>query len=84
MMGGAIVPAIGAAGLALEATLSLDAQAHRSEVLRRQLEGLEADLGQDWRLDELQGVTRTAIKLQRAQEDHWTDDAGRRRLFRGG
>lgn len=84
VMGGAIVPAIGAAGLALEATLSLDAQAHRSQVLRRQLEALRTDLGPGWRLEDLQGVTRTAIKLQRAQEDHWSDDAGRRRLFRGG
>ena len=84
VMAGAIVPAIGAAGLALEATLSLDAQAHRSLVLRRQLDALRTDLGPEWRLEDLQGVARTAIKLQRAQEDHWSDEAGRRRLFRGG
>jgi hypothetical protein len=83
-MAGAIVPAIGAAGLALEATLSLHTQAHRSQVLSRQLEALKAELGSDWRLEDLQGVARTAIKLQRAQEDHWSDEAGRRRLFRGG
>lgn len=83
-MAGAIVPAIGAAGLALEATLSLDAQAHRSQVLSRQLHALKAELGSDWRLEDLQGVARTAIKLQRTQEDHWSDEAGRRRLFRGG
>jgi hypothetical protein len=84
IMAGAIVPAIGAAGLALEATLSLGVQAHRSQILQRQLEALKSDLGPEWRLEDLQGVARTAIKLQRAQEDHWSDEAGRRRLFRGG
>lgn len=84
VMAGAIVPAIGAAGLALEATLSLGVQAHRSQILQRQLEALRAELGPQWRLEDLQGVARTAIKLQRAQEDHWSDEAGRRRLFRGG
>jgi hypothetical protein len=84
VMAGAIVPAIGAAGLALEATLSLGAQAHRSQVLSRQLDALRAELGSAWRLEDLQGIARTAIKLQRAQEEHWSDEAGRRRLFRGG
>jgi hypothetical protein len=83
-MAGAIVPAIGAAGLALEATLSLGVQAHRSQILQRQLDALKADLGAHWRLEDLQGVARTAIKLQRAQEEHWSGEVGRRRLFRGG
>ena len=83
-MAGAIVPAIGAAGLALEATLSLGEQARRSQALAARLEALKAKVETQWDLDTLQAVARTAIRLQRAQEDHWSDDVGRRRLFRGG
>ena len=83
-MAGAIVPAIGAAGLALEATLSLGEQARRSRALATRLEALKGKLAAQWDLDTLQAVARTAIRLQRAQEDHWSDDVGRRRLFRGG
>lgn len=83
-MAGAIVPAIGAACLALEATLSIADQARRSATLDRQLEALRRDLGDRWGLEDLQSVARAAIRLQRAQEDHWSDEAGRRRLFRGG
>jgi hypothetical protein len=57
---------------------------YREVILQRQLEALKSELGPEWRLENLQGVARTAIKLQRAQEDHWSDDACRRRLFRGG
>lgn len=83
-MAGAMVPAIGAACLALDATLSIEEQAHRSAILERQLETLRLQLGSTWGLEDLQGVARAAIRLQKAQEDHWSDNAGRRRLFRGG
>jgi hypothetical protein len=83
-MSGAIVPAIGAACLALEATLAIEEQAHRSAKLARQLLALERDLGDAWTLEDLQSLARAAIKLQRAQEDHWSEEVGRRRLFRGG
>jgi hypothetical protein len=83
-MAGAIVPAIGAAGLALEATLSLDVQARRSQLLTGQLKELRNTLGTQWRLEDLQSVARAAIKLQRSQEDHWSSESGRRRLYRGG
>ena len=83
-MVGAIVPAIGAACLALEATLSIDDQARRSAILARQMQDLGRDLGDSWSLEDLQSAARAAIRLQRAQEDHWSDEAGRRRLFRGG
>jgi len=45
---------------------------------------LERDLGDAWTLEDLQSLARAAIKLQRAQEDHWSEEVGRRRLFRGG
>jgi hypothetical protein len=81
---GAIVPAIGAAGLALEATLALGEQARRSRILATQLDSLMAASGSAQSLERLQALARTAIRLQRVQEDHWTEGAARRRLFRGG
>lgn len=79
-MTGAIVPAIGAAGLALEATLSLGEEAQRSRVLAERLDALARDLGPG----RYPAVANAAIRLQRVQEDHWTEGAVRRRLVRGG
>jgi len=84
IMAGAIVPAIGAAGLALEATLGLGEEAQRSHVLAEQLAQVDRARSPDGGLEELQRLARAAIRLQRAQEDHWTEGAARRRLFRGG
>ena len=81
---GAIVPAIGAAGLALEATLSLGEQAQRSRVLAGRLDILAKDVGAAARLEAVQAAAKAAIRLQQQQEDHWTEGAVRRRLFRGG
>jgi len=81
---GAIVPSIGAAGLALEATLSLGEQAQRSRVLAGRLDVLARDIGPGAQLEEVQAAAKAAIRLQQAQEDHWTEGAVRRRLFRGG
>lgn len=83
-LAGAIVPAIGAAALALEATLSLDEQAQRSQLLATRLELIVVDLGSATSLEAHQAAAKAAIRLQRAQEDHWTEGAGRRRLYRGG
>ncbi len=83
-MAGAIVPAIGAAGLALEATLSLREEAQRSSELAVRLETLATSLGDAPGLPALQNVAGAAIRLQRAQEDRWLEGAVRRRLVRGG
>jgi len=84
VMAGAIVPAIGAAGLALEATLSLGEQSRRSRTLANQLEALKEEATPQDSLDRLQSIARAALRLQRVQEDHWSEEVGRRRLFRGG
>jgi hypothetical protein len=84
VMAGAIVPAIGAAGLALEATLSLSEQSRRSRTLANQLEALREEARPQDTLERLQGIARAALRLQRVQEDHWSEEVGRRRLFRGG
>jgi hypothetical protein len=83
-MAGSIVPAIGAAGLALEATLSLGEEAQRSTVLAGHLDALAQRLRPDSGLESFQAVARSAIRLQRAQEDHWAEGSIRRRLVRGG
>lgn len=84
LMAGAVVPAIGAAGLALEATLALGEQARRSQVLSAQLASLTTDLEPAPVLERRQAIAKAAIRLLRVQEDHWTEDAARRRLVRGG
>ena len=83
-MTGAVVPAIGAATLALEATLSLAEEARRSEVLASRLEAIAGGLGQEPRIEALQAAAKAAIRLARVQEDHWIEGTGRRRLYRGG
>jgi hypothetical protein len=83
LMAGAVAPAIGAAGLALEATLSLGEQARRSRILADQLEALREETQPHGTLERLQSVVRAALRLERAQEDHWSEEVGRRRLFRG-
>ena len=80
---GAIVPAIGATCLALEAALALGEQAERSRVLARRLEAIVADLGPATSLEAHQAAAKAAIRLQRAQENQWTEGAERRRLIRG-
>jgi len=79
-MTGAIVPAIGAAGLALEATLSLGEEAQRSRVLAERLDALANDAGPG----RYPAVANAAIRLQRVQEDHWAEGVVRRRMVRGG
>ena len=81
---GAIVPSITAAGLALEATFALSEEAERSKVLAVRLEGLTADIGDNPALEAYQAAAKAAVRLQRAQEDHWAEGTVRRRLFRGG
>jgi hypothetical protein len=81
---GAIVPAIGAASLALEATLSLAEQARRSGVLASRLNTIVDEVGEDPGLDAVQIAVRRTIRLARSQEEHWMQGTGRRRLYRGG
>jgi hypothetical protein len=81
---GSIVPAIGAAALALEATLALAEQSRRSGILASRLKSIADDLGPDPGLDAVQGAVKRAIHLARSQEEHWMQAAGRRRLLRGG
>lgn len=84
MMLSALVPAIGAAGLALEATLAFREQGQRSLFLAEQLAAINASRVGPCRLDDLQRAARAAMTLHAAQEDRWSEEAARRRLVRGG
>jgi len=83
-LAGAMAPAIGATGLALEATLALNEQGQRSRVLAVHLEAIVSRMSPKTNLEALQAAAKAAIRLQRAQETHWTEGTARRRLIRGG
>jgi hypothetical protein len=79
-----VVPAFGAASLALEATLGFAEQGRRSLALAHHLGAIAETLGETPRLDELQRAATAAIRLEVSQEERWIDEAVRRRLVRGG
>ncbi len=83
-MMGAVVPAFGAASLAMEATLAFSEQAYRSHLLADKLHHLADMVTPDSRLDQLQLIAKTASRLQMEQEDRWTQDTVRQSLMRGG
>ena len=84
LMLGAIVPALGAASLALESTLAFAEQGQRSQFLATRLAAIQASITDPARLDELQRAAKAAMRLHGTQEDRWGEDADRRRLLRGG
>ena len=84
LMTGAIVPAIGAACLAMEATLSFREEAYRSAALEEALRGVLEALPANPRLADYRHALSAAAALEVAQEDRWAEAAERRRLFRGG
>ena len=77
-MTGALVPAIGAAAMALEAKLGFHEQAQRSRRLAERLEAIAADTA-DPRV-----AAGEAIEALRAETGVWREGASRRGLFRGG
>jgi len=84
LMLSAIIPAIGAASLALEANLGFREQSERSHFLAERLITIRASLSKAPRLDELQRAAKEAIRLHNSREDRWGAEAARRRLLRGG
>lgn len=83
MMMSAIVPAIGAASLALEASLSFREQGERSLYQASRLEDIAASLGACPHLYDLQHAAAAAMDLHNSSEDRWGEDANRRKLVRG-
>ncbi|HEX5378147.1 MAG TPA: hypothetical protein VFW47_06210 [Phenylobacterium sp.] len=81
-MASTIVPAVAAATMALEAKLEFNEQSERSQAIAERLDKLAASLGEAPSFSDLQGAARTAMRWHLAQESHWREGAGRRRLFR--
>jgi hypothetical protein len=81
-MTGAVVPALGAASLALEAKLEFQEQSSRSQRIAETLDGLATRLGPEPSFDALQDVARAAVRLHLAESSHWQEGTARRRLFR--
>jgi hypothetical protein len=82
MMASTIIPAVGAATLALEAKLEFSEQSDRSDHIARRLEGLIARLGPAPPLDDMQSAARLAMQWQIEEANQWREGASRRRLFR--
>lgn len=81
-MAGTIVPALGAATMALEAKLEFKEQSARSERISLRLQELASRLGAQPTFDDLQGAARSAMRWHLAETSHWREGAGRRQLFR--
>ncbi|MEO8926072.1 MAG: DUF4231 domain-containing protein [Caulobacteraceae bacterium] len=82
----AVSPALGAAGLALEATNGFGDLALRSVRLQREFEQLRGELGEIKHpsLHHMQEVLRTAAQLLVEDADSWRDRLVSRRIVRGG
>lgn len=81
-MAGTIVPALGAATMALEAKLEFKEQSARSDRIARRLQDLASKLGPKPTFDDLQGAARAAMRWHLAERSHWREGTGRRQLFR--
>ena len=81
---GVVVPAIGAAAMALEAKLQFEEQTERSSVVAARLEELARQLPASLTLESAQAALRGAAELLVAEADQWQEGGSRRRLFRGG
>ena len=81
-MASVVVPAMGAASMALEAKLEFGEQAQRSKRIAAALDDLASRLGPAPGLDELQHAARAAMRLHIAESSHWREGVSRRQLFR--
>lgn len=79
---GAVVPALAAASMALEAKLEFQEQSARSQRMAVVLDDLAARLGPAPTFDALQNAARAAVRLHIGEASHWREGSGRRRLLR--
>jgi hypothetical protein len=82
VMTGTVVPAVGAASIALEAKLEFQEQSARSRRLSATLEALGEELGPTPSLDALQDVGRMAMRVHLAEASRWQEGTIRRQLLR--
>jgi len=79
----AVVPAIGAAVLALQANLAFSERSRESQFLAAQLDNIRSKLPEHPKLHEYQRAASAAIRLHNTEQDMWAENAARRPLIKG-
>ena len=83
IMTSAVVPAIGAAVLALQANLAFSERSRESQYLAAQLDSIRSKMPEHPRLHEYQRAASAAIRLHNTEQDLWAENAARRPLIKG-
>lgn len=83
IMTSAVVPAIGAAVLALQANLAFSERSRESQFLAAQLDTILSKIPEQPRLHEYQRAASAAIRLHNTEQDMWAENAARRPLIKG-
>lgn len=83
IMTSAVVPAIGAAVLALQANLAFSERSRESQFLAAQLDGIRSKMPEHPRLHDYQRAASAAIRLHNTEQDLWAENAARRPLIKG-
>ena len=83
IMTSAVVPAIGAAVLALQANLAFSERSRESQFLATQLDTLRSKMPEPPRLQDYQRAASAAIRLHNTEQDMWAENAARRPLIKG-
>lgn len=84
LMASVVMPAVGAAALALEAKLEFGEQAERSHSVATRLQKILHRLDATQDVGAARGAIGSAFGWVLTEADQWREGAGRRRLFRGG
>ena len=83
IMTSAVVPAIGAAVLALQANLAFSERSRESQFLAAQLDTIRSKIPPQPRLHDYQRAASAAIRLHNTEQDMWAENAARRPLIKG-
>ena len=81
-MTGAVVPALAAASMAMEAKLEFGEQSERSGRIASTLDRLAERLKAGASFEDMQSIAREAVEVHLAESGHWQEGVSRRRLFR--
>ena len=79
----AVVPAVGAAVLALETQLAFSERSRESAFLAARLDRIRGRLPARPRLHDYQRAASAAIRLHNTEQDQWAENAARRPLIKG-
>ena len=79
----AVVPAVGAAVLALETQLAFSERSRESAFLAARLDRIRSRMPAAPRLHDYQRAASAAIRLHNTEQDQWAENAARRPLIKG-